>query len=91
MASMVKGLLPVTQDNIDELFEKEKEKFMNKTQSMNDTSDGMRNAYDMVNVIFSAIDDDVKAGITLIAQKVQGEVLLLVNTQKIQIREVIII
>ena len=64
MASMVKGLLPVTQDNIDELFEKEKEKFMNKTQSMNDTSDGMRNAYDMVNVIFSAIDDDVKAGIT---------------------------
>ncbi len=74
MANMVKGLLPVTQEGIDELIEKEKVKLNNKTQSMNGTSGSMKNAYDMVNVIFSAIDDDVKAGITLIAQKIQGEV-----------------
>jgi len=72
MSKMVKGLLPVSEDAVNEMFEKYTKKIQNKTSISNESSGESIEDWNMMKVIFSAVDDEVKEGVTLVAQKLQG-------------------
>jgi len=72
LSKMVKGLLPVSEDAVNEMFEKITKKIENKTTSGNESMGASKNDWNMLKVIFSAVDKEVKEGVTLVAQKLQG-------------------
>ena len=70
MYKMTHGLLPVTEEAVMEMFDKMNAKIANKTGNTNATD---LNTWKMMKYIFSAVDDQIKSGITLVAQKIQGK------------------
>ena len=75
LSKMVKGLLPVSEDAVNEMFEKITKKIENKTTSGNESMGASKNDWNMLKVIFSAVDKEVKEGVTLVAQKLQGNII----------------
>eukprot|EP00088_Acartia_fossae_P000485 TRINITY_DN10209_c0_g1_i1.p1 TRINITY_DN10209_c0_g1~~TRINITY_DN10209_c0_g1_i1.p1 ORF type:complete len:402 (-),score=128.06 TRINITY_DN10209_c0_g1_i1:1357-2493(-) len=73
MYKMTHGLLPVTEEAVMEMFDKMSAKIANKTGNTNTTD---LNSWKMMKYIFSAVDDQIKSGITLVAQKIQGAIVM---------------